>query len=178
MQDSQSTHNDKFSLQQWKATIYVVKVQSKNRSASEIESSFNCHEVLSTHILQTAFDSITLKENECWSIECLFENSHVNNLLYKWQEEDQRQSDWDHLHTTKDYHFISKIINLSKRFLKSELHWNNIKLRRLRIEWKMQSTLNVWNKYLRYNDHKNKIIREIKRTHFRTQMHKLSDLLK
>ncbi len=42
----------------------------------------------------------------------------------------------------------------------------------------MQSTLKAWNDYLRYNDHKNKIIKETKHSHFRSQMHKLSNKLK
>ncbi len=39
----------------------------------------------------------------------------------------------------------------------------------------MQSTLDAWNKYLRHIDHKNKIIKKIKRFHFKAQMPKLSD---
>ncbi len=46
------------------------------------------------------------------------------------------------------------------------------------IVWKSQSTLKAWNDYLRYNDHKNKIIKETKRLHFRSQMHELSNELK
>ncbi len=42
----------------------------------------------------------------------------------------------------------------------------------------MQNTLKAWNEYLKHNDHKNKIIRQTKYTHFRLQMHKLSDTLK
>jgi len=47
--------------------------------------------------------------------------------------------------------------------------------RRLRVVWKMQGTLEAWNDYLKYNDHKNKVIRETKRSHFRSQMHELSN---
>ncbi len=42
----------------------------------------------------------------------------------------------------------------------------------------MQSTLEAWNDYLKYNDHKNKIIKEAKRSHFKLQMHELSNELK
>ncbi len=52
------------------------------------------------------------------------------------------------------------------------------KSRWLRIIWKSQSTLEAWNDYLRYNNHKNKIIKETKHSHFRSQMHELSNELK
>ncbi len=53
-----------------------------------------------------------------------------------------------------------------------------MKSRQLQIVWKIQSTLDAWNKYLKYNDHKNKIIQQAKRAHFRSQMHELSNALK
>ncbi len=53
-----------------------------------------------------------------------------------------------------------------------------MKSRWLQIIWKIQSTLNAWNEYLKHNDHKNKIIWQAKRAHFRSQMHELSDALK
>ena len=53
-----------------------------------------------------------------------------------------------------------------------------MKSRWLWIIWKIQSTLDAWNKYLKHNDHKNKIIQQAKCTHFRSQMHELSDALK
>ncbi len=42
----------------------------------------------------------------------------------------------------------------------------------------MQSILRAWNDYLKYNDYKNKIIKEIKHSHFRLQMHELNNDLK
>ena len=48
----------------------------------------------------------------------------------------------------------------------------------LQVIWKTQSTLKIWNDYLKYNDHKNKIIKEMKHLHFKLQMHKLSNELK
>jgi len=62
--------------------------------------------------------------------------------------------------------------------------WNQICLKVvtkswwLQVVWKSQNTLEVWNDYLRYNDHKNKVIKEIKRSHFKSQMHELSNELK
>ncbi len=53
-----------------------------------------------------------------------------------------------------------------------------MKSRWLQIVWKTQSTLDAWNKYLKHNDHKNKIIQQAKRAHFRSQMHELSDTFK
>ena len=52
------------------------------------------------------------------------------------------------------------------------------KSRWLRIIWKKQGTLEAWNEYLKHNDHKNKIIRQTKCAHFRSQMHELSNALK
>ncbi len=52
------------------------------------------------------------------------------------------------------------------------------KSRWLWVVWKTQSTLETWNDYLKYNDHKNKIIKETKHLHFKLQMHKLSNELK
>ncbi len=53
-----------------------------------------------------------------------------------------------------------------------------MKSRWLRIIWKTQDTLEAWNEYLKHNDYKNKIIRQTKCAHFRTQMHELSKALK
>ena len=53
-----------------------------------------------------------------------------------------------------------------------------MKSRWLQIVWKTQSTLDAWNKYLKHNDHKNKIIQQAKRAHFRSQMHELSNAFK
>ncbi len=53
-----------------------------------------------------------------------------------------------------------------------------IKSRWLQIIWKTQDILKTWNEYLKHNDHKNKIIRQTKCAHFRSQMHELSDALK
>ncbi len=53
-----------------------------------------------------------------------------------------------------------------------------MKSRWLQIIWKTQDTLEAWNKYLKHNDHKNKIIQQTKCAHFRSQMHKLSEAFK
>ncbi len=53
-----------------------------------------------------------------------------------------------------------------------------MKSRRLRIIWKTQDTLEAWNEYLKHNNHKNKIIQQMKCIHFRSQMHKLSEAFK
>jgi len=83
---------------------------------------------------------------------------------------------------------LQKIIEKSTLLTKSSNwvkdFWNQscfevvMKSRRLRIIWKMQDTLEAWNKYLKHNDHKNKIIQQMKCAHFRTQMHELSEALK
>ncbi len=79
---------------------------------------------------------------------------------------------------------IEKFIFLTKSSNQARDFWNQscfevvMKSRQLQIIWKTQGTLEAWNKYLKHNDHKNKIIQQTKCTHFRTQMHELSEALK
>jgi len=79
---------------------------------------------------------------------------------------------------------IKKFTSWAKSLIQAWDFWNQIcskvvtKLWWLWVIWKLQSTLKAWNDYLRYNDHKNKIIKETKHSHFRSQMHKLSNKLK
>ena len=79
---------------------------------------------------------------------------------------------------------IEKSISWAKLLIQAWDFWNQIclkvvmKLWWLWVVWKSQSTLETWNDYLRYNDHKNKIIKEIKCSHFKSQMHELSNKLK
>jgi len=85
-------------------------------------------------------------------------------------------------------HALQEVIEKSTSWAKSLNwawdFWNQIcskvvtKSRQLWVIWKMQSTLEAWNDYLKYNDHKNKIIKEAKRSHFKLQMHELSNKLK
>ncbi len=69
---------------------------------------------------------------------------------------------------------IKKSISWAKLLIQAWDFWNQIclkvmmKLQWLWVVWKSQSTLETWNDYLRYNDHKNKIIKEIKHSHFRS----------
>ncbi len=79
---------------------------------------------------------------------------------------------------------IEKFILLTKSSNWARDFWNQscfevvMKSRRLRIIWKTQDTSEAWNEYLKYNDHKNKIIQQTKCTHFRSQMHELCETLK
>ncbi len=79
---------------------------------------------------------------------------------------------------------IEKFTLLTKSSSWAKNFWNSncskivMKSRWLQIIWKIQDTLNVWNKYLKHNNHKNKIIQQAKRAHFRSQMHELSDAFK
>ncbi len=76
---------------------------------------------------------------------------------------------------------IKKFTSWAKLLIQAWDFWNQICLKVvmkswwLQVIWKSQSTLETWNDYLRYNDHKNKIIKEIKYLHFKLQMHKLSN---
>jgi len=83
---------------------------------------------------------------------------------------------------------LQKIIKKSTLLTKSSNQardfWNQscfevvMKSRRLQIIWKMQNTLEAWNEYLKHNDHKNKIIQQMKCAHFRSQMYELSKAFK
>ncbi len=74
--------------------------------------------------------------------------------------------------------FLTKSSNWARDFWNQSCFEVVMKSRWLRIIWKMQDTLEAWNEYLKHNDHKNKIIWQTKCTHFRTQMHELSEALK
>jgi len=71
-------------------------VQDTNWSASEIESSFNCHKVIFTNNLSATLDLMTLKENEYRSIECLSANISIIEML-------SRQQDYDKWQSVQDY---------------------------------------------------------------------------
>jgi len=79
---------------------------------------------------------------------------------------------------------IKKFIFLTKSSNQARDFWNQscfevvMKSRWLQIIWKTQDTLEAWNKYLKHNNHKNKIIWQMKCAHFRSQMHELSKALK
>jgi len=76
---------------------------------------------------------------------------------------------------------IEKFTSWAKSLNRAQDFWNQncskvvTKSRWLQVIWKTQSTLKTWNDYLKYNDHKNKIIKETKRSHFRFQIHELSN---
>jgi len=72
----------------------------------------------------------------------------------------------------------AKSLNWARNFWNQSCFKVVMKSRWLQIIWKMQDTLKTWNEYLKHNNHKNKIIRQTKCAHFRSQMHELSDALK
>jgi len=74
--------------------------------------------------------------------------------------------------------FLTKSLNWARNFWNQSCFEVVMKSRWLRIIWKTQSTLEAWNEYLKHNDHKNKIIRQMKCAHFRSQMHELSETFK
>ncbi len=101
-----------------------MQVQDMNWFASEIESSFNHHKVMFINNLSAIFDLMTLKENEYRSIECLFVNTSIFEMLSRRQDYDEWQSMQDYQSATEDHreiYFLDKIIKLSKRLLKSKL---------------------------------------------------------
>ncbi len=74
--------------------------------------------------------------------------------------------------------FLTKSSNWARDFWNQSCFEVVMKSRWLQIIWKTQDTLKVWNEYLKHNDHKNKIIWQMKCAHFKTQMHELSKALK
>ena len=74
--------------------------------------------------------------------------------------------------------FLTKSSNWARDFWNQSCFEIVMKSERLQIIWKTQDTLEAWNEYLKHNDHKNKIIRQTKYAHFRSQMHELSEVLK
>ncbi len=64
--------------------------------------------------------------------------------------------------------FLTKSSSWAKNFWNSNCLKIVMKSRWLRIVWKIQSTLDAWNEYSKHNDHKNKIIQQAKRAHFRS----------
>jgi len=99
-------------------------VQNTNRSASEIESSFDHHKAMFTNHLSAILDLMTLKKNEYRSIECLSANTSIFKTLSRQQDYDELQSLQDYQSVTEDHreiYSLSKVIKLSKRLLKSKL---------------------------------------------------------
>ncbi len=74
--------------------------------------------------------------------------------------------------------FLTKSSNWAKNFWNQSCFKVVMKSRWLQIIWKMQNTLKAWNEYLKHNNHKNKIIQQMKCAYFRSQMHELSKALK
>jgi len=73
---------------------------------------------------------------------------------------------------------LTKLSNWVKDFWNQSCFKVVMKSKWLWIIWKTQETLEAWNEYLKHNDHKNKIIQQTKCTHFKSQMHELSEALK
>jgi len=99
-------------------------VQDTNRSASEIESSFDHHRVMFTNNLSATLNLMTLKENEYRSIECLSANTSIFETLFRRQDYDECQNVQNYQSATENHweiYFLDKVIKLSKRLLKSKL---------------------------------------------------------
>ncbi len=65
-----------------------------------------------------------MKENEYKSIKCSFKNTSFCWSFFHWQDSDKWQSSWNHSYVTRDYqevYFLSKVIELSMKLLKSDL---------------------------------------------------------
>jgi len=73
---------------------------------------------------------------------------------------------------------LTKLSNWVKDFWNQSCFKVVMKSKWLWIIWKTQETLEAWNEYLKHNNHKNKIIQQMKCAHFKSQMHKLSEAFK
>ncbi len=135
--------------------------------------------------LRTSF--VQLTTHRLWkkmNIEAL--NAHLRIHLFVDRFLDDKTAIDDRV--TEITHVLQEIIEKFTSWAKSLIQawdfWNQIcskvmtKSWWLQVVWKSQSTLEAWNDYLRYNDHKNKIIKETKRSYFKSQMHELSNELK
>ena len=63
-----------------------------NWFASEIELSFDHHRAMFINNLSATLDSMTLKENEYRSIECLSANTSIFETFFRQQDYDECQS--------------------------------------------------------------------------------------
>ncbi len=118
---------------------------------------------------------MTLKKNEYRSIECLSVNTFTLETLFKRQDYDEWQSVQEII---EKFTLLTKSLNWARDFWNQSCFEEVMKSRWLWIIWKTQDTLEVWNEYLKHNDHKNKIIQQTKCIHFRSQMHELSKAFK
>jgi len=66
-----------------------MQVQDTNQSASKIESFFDHHRAMFTNNLSAILDLMTLKENKYRSIEYLFANTSILEMLFKRQDYDE-----------------------------------------------------------------------------------------
>ena len=99
-------------------------MQNENWSTSKIWSSFDCHKVVFTHIFHAAHNLSIMKENEHRSTKHSFKNTSFRRLFSRWQDSDRWQSSWDYSCITESHqevYFLSKVIKLSMRLLKSNL---------------------------------------------------------
>ncbi len=99
-------------------------MQDENWFTLRIWSFFDCHKVVSMHIFHAAHDSLIMKENEHRSTKHSFKNTSFRQLFSWWQNSDKWQSSWDHSYATRSHwevYFLSKVIKLSMRLLKSDL---------------------------------------------------------
>ncbi len=99
-------------------------MQDENWFTSRIWSFFDCHEVVSTHIFHAVHDSLIMKENEHRSTKCSFKNTFSRWSFSQQQDSDRWQSNWDHSCVTRSHqevYFLSKVVELSMRLLKSNL---------------------------------------------------------
>ncbi len=156
-------------------------MQDENWSASRIWSSFDCHEAVSTHILHAAHDSSIMKENEHRSTKRSSKNTSFRRSFFRWQDSDRWQSSWDHSCITRSHwevYFLNKVVKLSTRLLKSDLLESRDEIAMTTNYMKNAEYSRSMKRLFEIQWSQNKIIKEAKRSHFRLQMHELSNELK
>ena len=78
-------------------------MQDENWFTSRIWSSFDCYKAVFMHIFCAVHNLSIMKENEHRSTKHSFKNTFSRWSFSQRQDSDRRQSNWDHLCTTKSY---------------------------------------------------------------------------
>jgi len=80
-----------------------MQVQDTHRSASRVESSFDCYKTLFTNNFSTVFNLMIMKENEHRSIECISAYASFVELFFEQQDDDERKNVQSYQDTTRDH---------------------------------------------------------------------------
>ena len=80
-----------------------MQVQSMHRSASRIESFFNCYRTMFTNNFSTVFNLMIMKENEYRSIERVSAYASFVESFFEQQDNDERKNVQSYQDVTEDH---------------------------------------------------------------------------